>query len=291
MKNAFVLLVFFYSTALISQSTIVLQPDAAAGKDARIFNLNSLANFGNDVDFIASILDYSGEPGTTRSLIQFDLSSIPEAVDIIDARLSLYHNPDTQTPGQLGDNAAYLRRIIQPWEESTVAWNMQPLYSTDNQVLIPASANPTQDYENIDVTALVSDMVEFSSSSFGFMFMLENEQGMRSMKFYSSDGPNPDKHPRLQVTYGTVANKEIQYTKATIQPNPFSSSFVIRDLTGVYQINITDMSGNVIHSSTVEANGNDVVVSQLGNLPAGIYLLNAIGSAGNYFSKIIKTSE
>lgn len=288
MKNLTFLLSLFCSITLFGQGTIVLQPDAATGKDARIFNLDALANYGSDPDFIASILNYNGEPGTTRSIIQFDLSGIPEGVGIISASLSLWYNHESSTPGQLGDNAAVLRRLIQPWDESTVAWNMQPQYTTENEVLIPASATSNQDHLFIDVTELVRDMVEFPGSSHGFIFMLQNEQGVSAMKFYSSDGAIADKRPMLQITYGTVANNEISFKKANVQPNPFTNAFVIRDLEGKYDISISDMNGSKLLSFNVENNGNELLINQANYLPAGIYLLKATGEKGNYISKIIK---
>src|SRR5687768_4901529 len=126
MKTVALLFLIASFTLAHSQTSLVLQPDAATGKDARIFNLDALANYGNDPDFIASQWNYLGEPGTMRSLIQFDLSQLPKGVNVVDARLSLYYNNESETPGQIGNNAAYIRRLIEPWEENTVAWNQQP---------------------------------------------------------------------------------------------------------------------------------------------------------------------
>lgn len=190
----------FLSFSLCSQTTIVLQPGPGNGKDARIFNMDALANYGSDPFFIASQLDYEGEPGTMRSLMEFDLSGVPEGAGILDARLSLYYNPDGTMPGQLGDNAAYLRRLIEPWSENTVAWAEQPSWVTENQVEIPASVNPSQDYVDIDVSPLIRDILMYQNSH-GFMFMLQNEQGIKSMKFYSSDAADANKRPKLVVTY------------------------------------------------------------------------------------------
>jgi hypothetical protein len=286
-----ILAAFFFlviSSALFSQGTIVLQPDPAAGKDASIFNLNSLANYGTDVDFIASQWDYSGEPGTVRSLIQFDLSSVPKGNIVVDARLSLYYNNESTTPGQAGNNAAYLRRIIQPWDESTVAWNGQPFYTTDNEVLIPASAFPDQDFESIDVTNLVQDMVENQANSFGFMFMLQTEQGLNSMKFYSSDGANPDERPRLEITYATVANKDAYIKESSIRPNPFDESIILENLNGKFLIYITDVNGKNVFATEKESVGGEIIVDNLSNLPRGIYFVSAENESIRYFSKAVK---
>ncbi|HUR31430.1 MAG TPA: DNRLRE domain-containing protein [Saprospiraceae bacterium] len=288
MKNLCVIISILFSSALSGQGTIILQPDPAAGKDASIFNLNALGNYGSDVDFIASQWDYSGEPGTVRSLIQFDLSSIPKGQIVFDARLSLYYNNESTTPGQAGNNAAYLRRIIQPWDESTVAWNGQPFYTTDNEVLLPSSAFPDQDYESIDVTNLVNDMVENQANSFGFMFMLQTEQGLNSMKFYSSDAANPDERPRLEITYATVANNDVFFQETSIRPNPFDHSIILENLNGKFLINITDVSGRNVFTAKEESVDGKIVLNNLFNLSKGIYFVTAENESQRYFSKAVK---
>ncbi|MEO7906013.1 MAG: DNRLRE domain-containing protein [Saprospiraceae bacterium] len=292
MKNLLVLSLLCVTTIIFAQSTIILQPDAATGKDARIFNLDALGNFGSDPDLIASQLVYTGgEPGTTRSLIEFDLTSLPKGANVINATLSLYYNSTSGTPGHLGTNATYLRRLIQPWDENTVAWNQQPFYSTDDEVLIPQSSQPDQDYENIDVTAIVKYSVDHPNTSYGFMMMLQVEEGMGSMKFYSSDGSNIDEHPRLVITYGSVANKEIRPDEIFVHPNPFSNSISINDLTGVYFMTITDVNGKTFMQKEIELDVTDHQINGLEALPPGSYFLNLTGKDKNYFGRIVKAGE
>jgi hypothetical protein len=289
MKHLILSLITALPVLLSSQSTLILQPDAAAGKDASIFNLNALANFGDDVNFIASQWDYSGEPGTTRSLIEFDLSSLPKGAFVNDARLSLYYNGESQTPGQVGDNAAYLRRLIEPWEENTVAWNMQPFYTTDNEVLIPASSFPDQDYMDIDVTALVRDMATFPNTSHGFIFMLQSEVGVgNSMKFYSSDASAEFERPMLTVTYSTTSTFDPGAIEVKSEPNPFSDFFLFRNIGSSYDLAMTDCQGQTIFSKTGEVTDNTIYVDQLDNIPPGIYFVTVKSENNIYFSRIIK---
>lgn len=290
MKTIHVLFFLLYSSVVFTQTTIVLQPDAATGKDAKIFSLDGLANYGTAVDLEASLWDYAGEEGTTRSLIQFDLSSIPAGEGIIDARLSLYYNSESSAPGQEGNNAAFLRRIVEPWSENTVAWVQQPGYTTENEVFIPASVTETQDYEGIDVTHLVRDMIEFPNNSHGFMFMHHTETNIASMKFYSSDAPQINEHPRLEITYGTVGNKEIYFKEAIIQPNPFTNSFIIRNLTGEYSVSVMNISGKEVYAGKAVNVGNDLEVDQLDYLPVGMYFVKIFGTSGNFFGKISKAN-
>ena len=288
MKNLTFFLLLLFTSSLFSQSAIILQPGPAEGKDAKIFNLDALANYGNDVNLVASQLDYSGEPGTTRSIIQFNLNSLPKGSTVVDARLSLYG--DSQTPGHMGNNAAFLRRLIVPWEESTVAWNQQPAYTTENEVLLPASANPAEDYPDINVTELVKDMTEFPSSSHGFILMLQDETGVgKSMEFYSSDGPIEDKRPRLVVTYSTgVATNDIQTTSIKISPNPFENSLTVNGVSGSYDITVHDQNGTIVAEQKTESIGNTVYVEQLGDLIPGMYYIRLAGNEKTYLAKALK---
>ena len=167
MKIFYPLALSLCASPLFSQTVLTLQP-GPEGKDAKIFNIGASANYGDDAEFIASTLYYeNNEPGTQRSMIQFDLSSIPTTAGILEATLSLYHNSTSPSAGHVGNNASYLRRIIQPWNESTVNFINAPAYSTVNQVYIPASSSPDQDYEFIDVSQLVRDMIANPSQSHG----------------------------------------------------------------------------------------------------------------------------
>ena len=279
------------STAMMSQSSIVLQPDAAAGKDARIFNMNALANFGSDPDFIATQLDYSGEPGTERSIIEFDLPFLPKEAVVTDARLSLFYNTESSTPGQLGDNAAVIRRLVEPWDENTVAWAQQPQYTNENEVFIPASSTPDQDYIDIDVTELVRDMYEFPNNSHGFILMLQNEEGVgKAMKFYSSDGPNPDERPRLVITYSTgVATHDIRVSPLTVSPNPFTNSLVLEGFSGSYVVSISDINGKVLLNQNIESVGDILAMNNLHSLAEGVYLIRAEGNDKVDVGKAIKS--
>lgn len=291
MKKLSFFVIFIWSLNCLAQNSIVLQPGPAEGQDARIFNLDALANYGNDVDFIASQLDYSGEPGTTRSLIDFNIPFLPKGAVVVDARLSLYYNHESETPGQIGNNAAYLRRLIVEWEEATVAWNLQPAYTTENEVLIPASTFPDQDYLDIDVTALVKDMVDHPNTSHGFMFMLQNEEfDGKSMKFYSSDAAVADKRPKLVITWSTnVATREINAIPISVLPNPFSDHLTIEGFSGTYHLDVLGVDGNILSNETVNSPG-DRIDLQLGHLQPGIYFIRLKDNDKIYLGKAIKTN-
>jgi hypothetical protein len=187
-----------------------LKPDARQGMDAVIWTERPNTPNPTAKDFQAMgwtwyALGY--DSGIRRSLVSFDLSSIPQGAKIVNATLSLYYNPTSaeipSTKGhsiRSGSNRTVLSRIITPWTEDAVTWNTQPAISKDNQIMVKPSDNPEEDYV-IDVKDLVEDMVAYPSESFGFFFNLEDEGHYRAMIFASSDHADSDLHPEIEIEY------------------------------------------------------------------------------------------
>lgn len=187
---------------LYAQTTITLAPskDAAIGYNTG-FNVGD-NNYGTAVHNSAFKIPSSDLTGynENRGLIQFNLTSIPQGATIVSAKLNLYAYTTGSTVGHIQpDNAFYLKRVTQAWGENTVTWNNQPAATTSNQLLMPASTSPTQDYINIDVLTLVNDMIAFGNN--GFMIQLAVEDTNRGVLFCSSNFPDQLKHPKLEITY------------------------------------------------------------------------------------------
>lgn len=201
------------STFLSAQVNITLQPNGLNGKDAELFScINcgySTMNFGNFADLNAISWTNSGEDSYVRSLIEFDLSVIPQFAIISQASLSLYFNP-TSSEGEhsslSGSNESVLRRVTSMWDENTVTWNTQPSTTTINEVILAQSVSPTQDYINIDVTALVQDMIDNPSAGYGFQLKSVTESPYRRLVFASSDHADPNLHPKLDIAYFDVTS-------------------------------------------------------------------------------------
>lgn len=200
---AFTFVVFNH--CLIGQSTtIILQPSEYDSKDALLSSLQKSKNRGDYPDLASMSWTVGGAPVDYRSLIEFDLSSIPIGSVIDSARLSLYsyHSSGLGTHStRSGSNESVISRIISPWEEISVTWDNQPTYTTHNQVFLPESSDSIQDYLNIDVTNLIQDIVSEPNNNFGFLLKLVNEQHYRAMVFAASGHSNSNLHPRLEVTF------------------------------------------------------------------------------------------
>jgi len=165
---------------------------------------------------------YSGEWSASnyrvnqRSLLDFDLTRIPAGAIILEAKLSLY----SMQP-QISDdyrhisylirqstsyktNASNLERITSSWTETGVTYNTQPTTTTNNRIVLPESEAYDQNYLNIDVTALVQDMVNSPAQSHGFMLQLANESKYSRMAFCSRDYVDPARWPKLIIKYSAA---------------------------------------------------------------------------------------
>lgn len=279
-----------------SQVTLTLQPGAAAGKDAELFSCGpcgyATRNFGNKPDLNAVAWTNNGNKSNIRSLIQFDLSAIPVGAVITDAKLSLYYNSDNQEGSHFSTffykNTTVINRVTSNWDESTVTWNNQPSVTTQNQVTLAASTSSTQSYPNINVTALVRDMVSNPSQSFGFRLKMKAEDQFRKLLFASSDHPNAALRPKLVITYTVPPVRLADQTvlQATedmklamvVYPNPVRDEVKVSITTSQSQLatlQISDLSGRMVYRKEMLLNeGMNAMPVPVAEWRRGIYLVS-----------------
>lgn len=213
----------FFSVALLAcfgvtlpvsaQTTLTLQPDSTAGKDAWIWSFQPARQINLGVTngqnrglhnvLRAEVWKWGGlaTPDTIRALLQFDLSAIPRNAIVLEAKLSLYFYANPGFTPQIGENAMTIHPITETWEEGEVTWMHQPAFSEHEATYIPASTTPNQDYLDLDVRNLVQEMVYFPDANHGFMLRLQEERPYHGLTFASSDHADASKHPKLVIVY------------------------------------------------------------------------------------------
>ncbi|MEV4811809.1 DNRLRE domain-containing protein [Micromonospora avicenniae] len=101
---------------VVVDPTIKVQPVPTDAQDVQIYSGATTTNY-NDTYQLKVGTDASQ---SWRSLIKFDVSSVPANTPIDDARLDMYYS---QTHYAWGfDVAMEARRVTQPWTESTATW-------------------------------------------------------------------------------------------------------------------------------------------------------------------------
>lgn len=186
----------------LAQITYTVQPDSNSGKDALVESRLPNTVAGTTYIYNASAWTVQGVPTTFRSLVEFDISSIPSYAMITSATLTLYADSDQWFYHSTlsGSNNGWIQRITSAWSEHQVCWNNQPTVSSNNQVSLPASTGYRQNY-TVDVKQLLLDARSANQQALGLMLRLQTEQYYRELNFGSSDHSNPNKRPRFTVTY------------------------------------------------------------------------------------------
>lgn len=130
--------------------------------------------------------------GITRSLMQFDLSAIPEGSTIHWARLSIFHSGDDPTPVEVG-----IHPVTTAWRESGVTWADQPEWGPRYS----AQTLESRGWYDFWMTQIVADWCSGRRSNYGIGLKAVDESQVRRI-FYSSDyTEDPALLPSLTIDY------------------------------------------------------------------------------------------
>jgi hypothetical protein len=224
MKKILLLLVLLSSINVFGQICVEFVGGIST-KDSYIESASPNVNFSSHPNFQAAIWTAQGNPYVQRSIIEFDLTSIPTNAIIDSASLYLFADPTNMQGGHYGTgNSGWLRRITQAWNVNTVTWNNQPAYNTTDEVNIPAPLSQQQDYV-LDVSTIAQGMVSNPSSNFGFLLMLQDEVNYyKSLIFCSSDNLDSARFPKLKVCY-TLPQNCVEFAGPTVTTDVYFHSY------------------------------------------------------------------
>ena len=207
------LLVFILKSAFVhAQQTIVIQP----GPDESFFTYVNSAfpydNFYIYPSIIAAAWTYQGEFGVGRSFLKFDLSLIPENVEIIHAKLDMYYNPTSAHVGHAGNSNWRISLITEDWDFKDMNWYKQPAVSNSEFVTLPPAQTYNQNFENIDVTELIIQCLANPDQYFGFGFRVMDENIYNSIILSSCQHTNPLLWPRLSIVYHDCISPQASFS-------------------------------------------------------------------------------
>lgn len=146
-----------------------------------------------------------GEPnngdGLFRSLVKFDLSSIPKTATIVSATLHLFGLGDYSNK----DVTMYGYRITSGWDESTVAYSTQPSHTAPVIVswLQPSSFSVGTHFSPTVTTDVVQKWVTGEYSNYGIMLMSSNDPSNNDDlgDYGTKENSNSAYWPYLEIVY------------------------------------------------------------------------------------------
>jgi Secretion system C-terminal sorting domain len=291
----FILCVFIFAGYInLSAQSVDTCIVISARKDAFVLDRPGTQsnNYGAYKDLLASAVTYGGDPAIARTLIHFNLTYIPPGAVVTSADLSLFYHISPHGNGTHdGDNAAYIQRVTSSWNEMQVSWNNQPSVTPVNQVFLPPSLSPTQDYLDIDVLNIVEDMIADGTND-GLSLRLQTEGIYRELVFASREEPDTNLHPRLEVCYTYFLNTHTYKDEMiSVFPNPVSDQLTIRFTENVEQENIsiyiTDEAGKNMLQLTPAAFSQQMTFD-IGALSAGIYFVHIATGKESVVKKLVK---
>jgi len=265
------------------------------GEDATIDDYVSTNNYPNEIEYASRAWTISNTPVTWRSLFKFILPCDLSSAIVQSAHLSLYYatqngfNNDTHS-SLSSSNESVVQRVTSPWTENTVTWSNQPSATTTDQVVLAQSISPTQDYPNIDVTAMVQQLLSNPASNYGFLLRLTTETAYAQMFFASGDNPVSAKHPTLQVCYtlATSVDAITKETGLTVFPNPASDELMVNGISSSFKtLSIFNSLGEKIFIEKLSPDEKEIKVN-VKNFPSGIYIIRMDGEKTSRSEKFVK---
>jgi hypothetical protein len=188
----------------------------SAVADIRILTVYPDTNFNTGLPSQVSV--FTGGGNLQRSLIQFDLSSLPTGESVQSATLTLYSRFE-DGKGNYGGATMGVYRLAHPWSESQATWNISAtatpwvtaggdfVGTTGVQMVSPyatSNAQPSGDYVPVtwDITTLANEWYTGQHANNGLLLM--SGQG-NNLCFWSreyNDGVHPTGYwaPQLNVT-------------------------------------------------------------------------------------------
>ena len=182
-----------------SGSDTLLQPGAASGNDAEIWDQAPGNNYGDAAETWVS----SASNDTTRSLLHFNMSEIPFGARILEAALSLHRQS-----GSGADQPVSAHRIRNSWSEDSVTWNSRKAGTNwdtaggdfDNTAVATTPVGPVNQRYEWNIMQIVQGWVDGSYPNYGVV-LVAAIAGMPGERFYTSDHADPTLHPKLSITH------------------------------------------------------------------------------------------
>ncbi|MCD6240129.1 DNRLRE domain-containing protein [Candidatus Bathyarchaeota archaeon] len=168
--------------------------------DSYVSASNPDTNYGAETSLITEVIT-----DTKRSFLKFDLSSLPDNLQIDYAYLNLF--VVSLLYPQQGYSDVEVREVSNDnWYENTITWNNQPNYG---EILDTKFENKTEKYSSYNVSSFVTtEYTTDKTVSLCLKIILESQSHYRIVSFNSKEGDNT---PFLQLKYHKISQANLTY--------------------------------------------------------------------------------
>ena len=230
------------------QTCEVFQPGPTAGKDAYIKQDKPDERRGGD-----SELRVKTESGKlNRSLLQFDLTSLPTGVVIDSASFSLWVKEVRD-----GNATIAAHQVTAGWNEAEVTWKARDkaaglLWAAQGGDYDPATLDTeafVKDVKNYwatwDVTTAAVAWVATPASNFGLILESPVTSPKNETRFKSSDDGTASQRPKLEVCYSAAVSIGPDNAAETLagQTKTYAHTVVVSNITDVVNLAATSNHG------------------------------------------------
>lgn len=219
------------------------QPNPTEGKDTYLRQL-STTNYGTSTTLKVGTASTAGGQ-EFRSLLYFNVSSIPETDTIVSATLSIYIT-SSATENNITLNTY---QITSNWNEEESSWYNNSAISNwtsagsdynSNEIASTTLTNQTGWY-NITITSLISDWITGSEENYGLLLYAPSAGVGDSKEIASSDYTiNTNFRPKLTIEH--AENAPPQLNSITTDSSAESPTEIGNDVT--FTLNWTDLEGD-----------------------------------------------
>lgn len=146
----------------------------------------------------------SATADNSRSLIEFDISSIPTTATIDSATLSIYAQSTDE--GESGNRTYNIHRNTSSWVETGATWNSSPAFDATPDASTVVTANTTG-FKTFDLQSLVQEWVD-GTTNYGVTIKHSADNLTPRMNYASRTG-TAGQEPKLEITYTVAFKKKV----------------------------------------------------------------------------------
>jgi len=288
-------------------ATVTTTSTLTSGVDIMLASRYPVDNYKS---YPTNLVGFYNSQYTCESLIKFDFQSLPQDIEVNKASLNLYFADNNSGSGFIVHSMpnvnslsnAYIQRVTQGWDINTVNWSSRPSSVDTNQILIAKPIVNTQNYLDIEATALTKDILKKQNNGYFLKFIRPSTTDVSQyiLTLGSFDNVKPEYRPTMVIQYQTCTTQFVNTCPTTdinansntdfvseetfkVYPNPAKGFVNLDNLENNSKVSVFNLLGKEIWSK--ETSGNTSF--DLTGIEPGKYLIQITSESRTIVRKFI----